>query len=87
MDLGLDGGVCTKLGADWSTALRVCFIARMSSAWVRARSRARIKARIRARMRAKEGARVRRGVGVRVGVRVRVRTGEEGCHREHAREP
>ena len=76
-------GRCTKLGSDWSTAVRVCFIARMSSAWVRARIKARIKARTRARMRAKEGARARR----RVGLRVRVRTGEEGCHREHAREP
>ena len=75
------------MGSDWSTAVRVCFIARMSSAWVRARIKARIKARIRATMRAKEGVRVRRGVEVRVGVRVRVRTGDEGCHCEHAREP
>ena len=71
----MDEGVCTKVGSDWSTALRVCFIARMSSAWVRAR------------IRAKEGVRVKRGVGAKVGVRVRVRAGEEGCHREHAREP
>ena len=76
------------MGADWSTALRVCFIVRMSSAWVRARTWANqgVRVRFTVRVGVRVGVRVR--VEVRVGVRVKVtvRVGEEGCHREHARE-
>ena len=60
----------TKLGADWSTALRVCFIVRMSSAWVRAS------------IWAKQGVRVR--FTVRVGVRVRVKVTSRGLERRGA---
>ena len=78
------------MGADWSTALRVCFIVRMSSAWVRARIWAnqgvRVRFTVRVGVRVRVEVRVEVRVGVRVRVKVTVRVGEEGCHREHARE-
>ena len=68
------------MGADWSTALRVCFIVRMSSAWVRASIWA--KQGVRVRFTVRVGVRVR--VEVKVGVRVRVKVTSRGLERRGA---